>query len=304
MIIGPTASGKSSLAVRLALRLAGLGLPAEIVNADSMALYRGMDIGTAKPSAREQAMVPHHLVDVLDIRESSTVANFQVLARRTIEVLRARGVAPILVGGSSLYTRAVIDDFRFPGTDPAVRKRWEAQLDRLGAEALHEVLAERDPAAAAKILPGNARRVVRALEVLDLTGHFEVGLPEPRYLLADVHQFGLELDRVTMDRRIDERVHAMFDAGLVEEVRTLVRQGLRQGVTASRALGYRQVLAMLDGALSEEQAIAKTIEQTRRFSRRQLSWFRRDPRIRWLPALAPGLEEHIAELLVHDKASE
>ncbi|MFZ2625465.1 MAG: tRNA (adenosine(37)-N6)-dimethylallyltransferase MiaA [Propionibacterium sp.] len=297
VIIGPTASGKSSLAVRLALLLAEQGHHAEIVNADSMAVYRGMDIGTAKPSARERALVPHHLVDILDVRQSASVARFQEMARRTIRALREQGTVPLLVGGSSLYTRAVVDDFRFPGTDPRVREHWEAQLDRLGAEGLHALLAARSPRAAEQILPGNSRRVVRALEILDLTGHFEPGLPPLHYLLDSVRQFGLELDRETMDRRIAARVDTMFDEGLVEEVRRLEHEGLREGVTACRALGYRQVLAMLDGELSPEQARQRTVEQTRRFSRKQLSWFRRDPRIEWLPALEPQLEVRIAERL-------
>ncbi|MFT8395573.1 tRNA (adenosine(37)-N6)-dimethylallyltransferase MiaA [Propionibacterium sp.] len=297
VIIGPTASGKSSLAVRLALGLAELGTPAEIVNADSMAIYRGMDIGTAKPTAGERALVRHHLVDIFDIRRTATVAQFQVLARQTIAELRHRGVIPLLVGGSSLYTRAVMDDFEFPGTDPEIRSRWEAELDRIGPEALHAKLAERAPQAAAAILPGNSRRVVRALEVLDITGHFTPGLPPTHYLLQNVHQFGLELERETMDERIAARVRAMFDEGLVDEVRELETEGLREGVTASRALGYRQVLSMLDGDVTLDQAITATIERTRRFARKQLGWFRRDSRICWLPAQDPDLVSRIlAEL--------
>lgn len=297
VIIGPTASGKSSLAVRLALLLTEQGHPAEIVNADSMAVYRGMDIGTAKPSARERALVPHHLVDILDVRESASVARFQAMARQTIRVLREQGKVPLLVGGSSLYTRAVVDDFVFPGTDPVVRQHWESELDRLGADGLHTLLAQRAPQAAAQILPGNTRRVVRALEILELTGHVSPGLPPLRYLLESVHQFGLELDRPTMDRRIAARVEQMFERGLVDEVRGLERVGLREGVTASRALGYRQVLAMLDGELTAEQALTRTVEQTRRFSRRQLSWFRRDPRITWWPALEPDLAAGVVRQL-------
>lgn len=294
VIIGPTASGKSALAVALAQLLTAGGHPAEIINADSMALYRGMDIGTAKPSPAERGGIPHHLLDVLDVRERSTVADFQAMARACVGRLRASGVIPLLVGGSSLYTRAVIDDFRFPGTDPRVRARWEAWLDRLGPVGLHGLLAARAPEVAREIEPGNGRRVVRALEVIELTGHFTPHLPEHRYLLENVHQYGLGLDRGAMDERIAERVRRMFDGGLVEEVRRLADAGLREGPTAGRALGYRQVLEMLDGRLDQDEAIRSTIDGTRRFARKQLAWFRRDPRIRWLPAGAPELAPTIA----------
>ena len=294
VIVGPTASGKSALAVALARLLAEDGHGAEIVNADSMALYRGMDIGTAKPSQAERGGVRHHLLDVLDVRETSTVAGFQAMARERIAALRARGVIPILVGGSSLYVRAVTDDFEFPGTDPRVRARWEAELERLGPAGLHEVLAATSPQAARAILPGNGRRIVRALEVIELTGRYSPRLPEPRYLLENVHQYGLELDRDLMDERIASRVHAMFDQGLVEEVRQLAAAGLREGATASRALGYRQVLDLIDGRIDLDQAIRATIDGTRRFARKQLGWFRRDPRISWLDATAPGLTQTIA----------
>ncbi|MBE6477046.1 MAG: tRNA (adenosine(37)-N6)-dimethylallyltransferase MiaA [Propionibacteriaceae bacterium] len=294
VIVGPTASGKSALAVALARLLAEDGHGAEIVNADSMALYRGMDIGTAKPSQAERGGVRHHLLDVLDVRETSTVAGFQAMARERIAALRARGVIPILVGGSSLYVRAVTDDFEFPGTDPRVRARWEAELERLGPAGLHEVLAATSPQAARAILPGNGRRIVRALEVIELTGRYSPRLPEPRYLLENVHQYGLELDRDLMDERIASRVHAMFDQGLVEEVRQLAAAGLREGATASRALGYRQVLDLIDGRIDLDQAIRATIDGTRRFARKQLGWFRRDPRISWLDATAPGLPQTIA----------
>ncbi|SPF67666.1 tRNA dimethylallyltransferase [Propionibacterium ruminifibrarum] len=294
VIVGPTASGKSALAVALARLLAEDGHGAEIVNADSMALYRGMDIGTAKPSQAERGGVRHHLLDVLDVRETSTVAGFQAMARERIAALRARGVIPILVGGSSLYVRAVTDDFEFPGTDPRVRARWEAELERLGPAGLHEVLAATSPQAARAILPGNGRRIVRALEVIELTGRYSPRLPEPRYLLENVHQYGLELDRDLMDERIASRVHAMFDQGLVEEVRQLAAAGLREGATASRALGYRQVLDLIDGRIDLDQAIRATIDGTRRFARKQLGWFRHDPRISWLDATAPGLPQTIA----------
>ncbi|CEH09909.1 TRNA isopentenyltransferase [Propionibacterium freudenreichii] len=297
VLIGPTASGKSSLAIQLARSLDASGHPAEIVNGDSMAIYAGMDIGTAKPSASDRALVPHHLVDVLEVTQTSTVADFQQLAREVIARLRSSGRIPILVGGSSLYVRAVIDDFEFPGTDPQVRARWERELAAHGAAALYEELVRRAPQARGAIEPANSRRIVRALEVLELTGHYSPHLPPPHYLLVNVHQFGLVVDREEMDRRIEERVHAMFDAGLVDEVRRLEGRGLRRGVTAARALGYQQVLAMLDGRLDQQGAIRATIDGTRRFARKQLGWFRRDPRIEWLPADGTDLPQRIAARL-------
>lgn len=297
VLIGPTASGKSSLAIQLARSLDASGHPAEIVNGDSMAIYAGMDIGTAKPSASDRALVPHHLVDVLEVTQTSTVADFQQLARKVIARLRSSGRIPILVGGSSLYVRAVIDDFEFPGTDPQVRARWERELAAHGAAALYEELVRRAPQARGAIEPANSRRIVRALEVLELTGHYSPHLPPPHYLLVNVHQFGLVVDREEMDRRIEERVHAMFDAGLVDEVRRLEGRGLRRGVTAARALGYQQVLAMLDGQLDQQGAIRATIDGTRRFARKQLGWFRRDPRIEWLPADGTDLPQRIAARL-------
>ncbi|SBT29117.1 TRNA dimethylallyltransferase [Propionibacterium freudenreichii] len=297
VLIGPTASGKSSLAIQLARSLDASGHPAEIVNGDSMAIYAGMDIGTAKPSASDRALVPHHLVDVLEVTQTSTVADFQQLAREVIARLRSSGRIPILVGGSSLYVRAVIDDFEFPGTDPQVRARWERELAAHGAAALYEELVRRAPQARGAIEPANSRRIVRALEVLELTGHYSPHLPPPHYLLVNVHQFGLVVDREEMDRRIEERVHAMFDAGLVDEVRRLEGRGLRRGVTAARALGYQQVLAMLDGQLDQQGAIRATIDGTRRFARKQLGWSRRDPRIEWLPADGTDLPQRIAARL-------
>ena len=294
---GPTASGKSTLAVRLAQELTAAGRPAEIVNADSMLVYRGMNIGTAKPTMAERGGVVHHLIDVLEVDQVASVATFQQLARAAIADCRHRGVIPLLVGGSALYVHAIVDDFEFPGTDPAVRARLEAELDALGAEQLYRRLVERAPEAASDILPGNARRIVRALEVLELTGSWRARLPEWNYAIADVQQWGLELPREQLDQRIEARVQRMWADGLVAEVRGLAERGLRQGRTASRALGYRQVLALLDGELTEAEAIEQTISCTRRFARKQLGWFRRDPRIRWLPATEPGLAEHLAMTL-------
>ncbi len=290
MLVGPTAVGKSRLAVALARRLIDAGRPAEVVNADSMLVYRGMDIGTAKPTPAERNGVVHHLIDILDVRQTATVAEFQRLARAAIEDCRRRDVVPIVVGGSALYVRAIVDDFEFPGTDPALRARLEQQLVTVGPETMHRRLGEVDPYAAAQILPGNGRRIVRALEVVELTGRpYGPTLPEHRYRLPDVVQIGLDIDRPTLDARIATRVDAMWSVGLVVEVDALAAAGLRQGRTASRALGYRQVLEFLDGACTEQEAKDATVAGTRRFARRQDSWFRKDPRIHWLRWDAPDL---------------
>lgn len=292
---GPTASGKSSLAIRVAQQLTRRGHPSEIVNADSMLVYRGMDIGTAKPTVAELAAVPHHLVDILDVTQTSTVADIQALAREVIARLRAEGIVPVLVGGSALYVHAIVDDFDFPGSDPQVRARHEARLAEVGPYALHAELAQRAPEAAASMDPGNGRRIVRALEVLELTGELRPRLPQWTYTLERVLQYGLEIDREVMDRRINERVDQMWSDGLVEEVRRLEEQGLREGLTASRALGYRQVLAHLDGEVDEHTAREMTKAGTRRFARKQLGWFRRDPRVVWLPAGDPSSPERIVD---------
>lgn len=281
---GPTASGKTAAAVALAHALAADGIEAEVVNADSMLVYRGMDIGTAKPGVAEREGVPHHLIDIMDVTRTASVADFQTLARAAIADCRARGVVPLLAGGSALYVHAILDDFAFPGTDPAVRARLEAELAVVGAQELHRRLAAVAPGTAAGILPGNGRRIVRALEVIELTGSFRSTLPGWDYALEDVVQFGLEVPREVLDARIETRVERMWADGLVAEVERLVGEGLREGRTASRALGYRQVLALLDGELTEVEAKQATVTGTRKFSRKQLGWFRRDPRIAWLPA--------------------
>lgn len=299
VIIGPTASGKTDLAVAVAERLIAGGTPAEIVNADSMLVYRGMDIGTAKPTPAERGGVPHHLIDILEITETATVAEFQRLARAAITDCHDRGVLPVVVGGSALYVRAIVDHFEFPGTDPKIRARWEAELDRVGPETLHRVLAEHSPAAAAEILPGNGRRIVRALEVIELTGSWAPTLPEWRYALPGVVQVGLMLPREELDRRIAERVDRMWAAGFVDEVRALEANGLRDGLTASRALGYRQVLEFLAGERSEAEAREATITGTRRFARKQQGWFNRDDRINWLTVgeAGPGPEKLVEQTL-------
>ncbi|MCU1691986.1 MAG: tRNA dimethylallyltransferase [Frankiales bacterium] len=278
-VVGPTAAGKSDLGVALAQTLGG-----EVVNADSMQLYRGMDVGTAKLTAEEQQGVRHHLLDVRDVTWTATAAEYQQLARDVVDDLRARGVVPVVVGGSGLYVRAALDALEFPGTDPELRASLEADLEAHGAHPLHARLAALDPAAASRIEPSNGRRTVRALEVVTLTGSMpgEMTAYEQHYPTTYV---GVERDDLA--DRVATRVDRMWEAGLVEEVRALEQQGLRDGVTASRALGYAQVLAHLNGALDDP--VAATVVQTRRFVKRQRAWFRRDPRVRWLDGRTPDL---------------
>ena len=280
-VVGPTAAGKSDLALRLAQDLGG-----EIINADSMQLYAGMDIGTAKLTPAERQGIPHHLLDVWDIRHTANVAEYQQLARGAIAATAARGRVAILAGGSGLYLRAALDDLNFPGTDPAVRRRLEDDLARQGPAELHARLAAADPAAARDILPSNGRRIVRALEAIEVSGRpFSATLPRYESVYPSV-QVGLRVPRAELDRRIAARVARMWQAGFVPEVRALERAGLREGRTARAALGYAQVLRALAGEWTLAQASEETIKATRRFARRQESWFRRDPRIRWIDAAA------------------
>ncbi|WOI62100.1 tRNA (adenosine(37)-N6)-dimethylallyltransferase MiaA [Streptomyces fradiae] len=280
-VVGPTAAGKSDLGVHLARELGG-----EVVNADSMQLYRGMDIGTAKLTREERGGVPHHLLDIWDVTQTASVAEYQRLARARIDRLLAAGRTPVLVGGSGLYVRGAIDALEFPGTDPLVRARLEAELEELGSGVLHARLAAADPDAALAILPSNGRRVVRALEVIEITGRpFTANLPG-HDSVYDTVQIGVDVARPELDARIAERVDRMWEAGLVDEVRALEGRGLRDGRTASRALGYQQVLAALAGECTEQEARDETVRATKRFARRQDSWFRRDPRVRWLSGAA------------------
>ncbi|MFJ3283431.1 tRNA (adenosine(37)-N6)-dimethylallyltransferase MiaA [Streptomyces halstedii] len=276
-VVGPTAAGKSDLGVFLAQRLGG-----EVVNADSMQLYRGMDIGTAKLTPAERGGIPHHLLDVWDVTDTASVAEYQRLARAEIDRLLAAGRVPVLVGGSGLYVKGAIDALEFPGTDPEVRARLEEELARSGSGALHARLADADPQAARAILAGNGRRIVRALEVIEITGKpFTANLPGDE-AVYDAVQIGVDVERPELDARITARVDRMWEAGLVDEVRHLETLGLREGRTASRALGYQQVLAALAGECTEQEARAETVRATKRFARRQDSWFRRDARVRWL----------------------
>lgn len=282
-IVGPTGTGKSALALGVAERLGG-----EVVNADAMQLYRGMDIGTAKLTVEQRRGIPHHQLDVLDVTETASVARYQQAAAADVEAIAARGAVPVVVGGSMLYLQALLDDWSFPATDPAVRAKWERRLDEVGVAALHGELMARDPAAAAAILATDGRRIVRALEVGELTGQpFAASAPDigaPRW---DTAIIGLDCETRLLDRRLAQRTDTMFAQGLVDEVRTLLDRGLRSGVTASRALGYAQVIAALDAG-GAEQALADAREQTfigtRRYVRRQRSWFRRDHRIHWFDA--------------------
>ena len=276
-VVGATATGKSELALDLAERLDG-----EIVNADAMQLYRGMDIGTAKLPPSERRGIAHHQLDVLDVTQEATVAAYQQAARVDLASIAGRGHRAVLVGGSGLYVRAALDRLEIPPTDPEVRAVLEVEAERLGGDALHRRLRERDPIAAGQILPGNVRRVVRALEVIEITGRpFSASMPR-REFLAPAVMLGLRVDRGVLDERIDRRVQRMWQTGLRQETEDLLVRGLRDGVTASRAIGYSQAIAVLGGALSEEQARADTAQATRRYARRQESWFRPDPRIVWL----------------------
>ncbi len=291
-IIGPTGAGKSQLALEVVERLGGA---AEIVNADAMQLYRGMNIGTAKLPVERRRGIPHHQLDVLDVTETATVARYQQAAIADIEAIQGRGAVPVVVGGSMLYVQSLLDNWSFPATDPAVRTRWEQRLAEIGVGRLHAELARRDPAAAAMILPTDGRRTVRALEVIELTGQpFAASAPRIGDARWGTVIIGLDCETTILDDRLARRTELMFAEGLVEEVHGLLGRGLRDGVTASRALGYAQVLAALDaggtpGLLHEAQQ--QTFVGTRRYVRRQRSWFRRDHRVHWIdPTTADAVE--------------
>ena len=313
-VVGPTASGKSELALDLIEALAVDGAPAidgdrgaggapavdgpraaggdwgaEVVNADASQLYRGMDIGTAKLPLSQRRGVPHHQIDVLTVREEASVAAYQVRARADARAAEARGARVLIVGGSGLYVRALTDDLDFPGTDPQIRSALEARAAAVGGRALWEELRRADPAAAERIEAANTRRVVRALEVLAVTGRpFSATLPRYEDLVPTVH-LALRPERAALNARIDARARAIFDAGLIEEVRALVDEGLAEGATAPRAIGYAQALAVLDGTMSREEAVEATAAATRKLASRQIKWFRRDPRVHWIDvALEPG----------------
>ena len=303
-VVGATATGKSDLAIALARQLDG-----EVINADALQLYRGMDIGTAKVTPEERAGVPHHLLDVLEVTEEASVSAYQRDAREAIAAIRSRGRTPILVGGSGLYVRAVLDDIEFPPTDAALRERLEQRIAHEVTEVLHRELSASDPEAAGIIGPRDARRIVRALEVGALTGRpFTAFLPRPLYADASTVQIGLRRDRALLHERIAARVDLMVEAGLLEEIRALREKGLDRGLTARRAIGYEQGLAVLDGTLDCAQAIQDTVTGTRRLVRKQDTWFRRDARVHWLDSDehadgAPLLTRALAVLEAQDTAA-
>jgi tRNA dimethylallyltransferase len=296
VIAGPTGTGKSDLGLNLAERLDG-----EVVNADSMQLYRGMDIGTAKLPLDQRRGVPHHLLDVLDVTQTASVAAYQRRARAVVEDLLARGKSAIVVGGSGLYVQAIVDDIDFPATDPQVRARLQQELETLGTAALFGRLRTADPAAATVIEPANGRRIVRALEVIEITGRpFCASLPVPGPARYGALLVRLDRETAELDVRLERRVRAMVDGGFLDEVRALDAAGIRRGLTASRALGYRQMLAVLDGTLALEEAVGQTTVATRRFVRRQRSWFRRDSRMVDVDAAEPGMVDRVLDLLGRD----
>ena len=289
-VVGSTGTGKSELAIRIAEALRQEGGAAEIVNADAMQLYKGMDIGTAKLSISERRGIEHHLVDVLEVTQESTAAEYQKIARAKILEIQARAAIPILVGGSMLYVAAVLNNFEFPVRDKDLRASLEQELSELGPNAMHQKLLELDASAASRIDPENGRRIVRALEIVTLTGEpFAAALPDEIDSWQEVLEIGLRMDREILVAKLEQRVRGMWSRGMVEETKKLVSMGLRESVTAGYAIGYAQALAQLDGELGQEQAIESTTKLTQKYARRQLSWFKRDTRINWLDALDPEL---------------
>jgi tRNA dimethylallyltransferase len=293
-VVGATGTGKTALSLDLATALRDAGRPAEIVNADAMQFYRGMDIGTAKLPVAGRGGIPHHLFDVLDVTEEASVAWYQPTARAVIDGLLARGVTPILVGGSGLYVSSVIHDFRFPPRDRLVRERLEHDLERDGIVALVERLRQADPATAERVDAANARRVIRALEVHELAerGH-GAALPERPTRWRPVEVVGVSTPRAELVSRLDRRVEAMWASGLVDETAALLEQGLERGVTAARAIGYAQAAAQLRSDLTEPEAIAETQRLTRRYARRQVSWFKRYPDITWVEGGSAEADEFV-----------
>ena len=290
-IVGPTAVGKTALSLEIAEKFS-----AEIINADAMQIYKGMDIGTAKLPLSQRRGIVHHQIDVLDPSEEANVSQYQKQSREIINDLLSKNVQPLLVGGSGLYVNSVLEDLEFPGTNLEVRAKYEEILDEKGVEALFQMLKEIDPKAAENILPNNARKIVRALEVNEITGKaFNAKLPEASPIFSDV-RIALDMPRDLLDKRISDRVHQMFEDGFVDEVKS-IEKNLRLGKTALRALGYSQVLSLLAGEISEDEAITLTINATKKFARRQLSWFRRDPLIHWLDATSPDLFEESLRLI-------
>ena len=297
-VVGPTGSGKSELAIQIAEHIISRGGRAEIINSDSMQFYRGMNIGTAKLAPNERRGIEHHMIDVLDIRDESTAAEYQQQVRPIIESLQAKSITPILVGGSMLYIAAALNTFEFPERDAELRQQLEVELETYGSHAMHRRVAELDSVAASRIDPENGRRVVRALEILLLTGEpFSAALPDETESWQPVLEIGLNSERAHLVDRLAKRVESMWAQGLVAEAESLIAEGIREGKTSSRAIGYAQALAQLDGSLSEEEAIAQTVQLTQRYARRQMSWFRRDERINWFDYQQDDLFDSVSELI-------
>jgi len=298
-IVGATGTGKSDLAIELAQKLSETGDRVEIVNADAMQLYRGMDIGTAKVPETERRGIPHHLLDVWEVTREASVADYQAMARAIIQDIQSRGAIPLLVGGSGLYVSSVLYEFEFPGTDPEIRAHLEARLDKEGLAPLLEELASKDPLAAAAIDPQNTRRVIRALEVIEVTGKpFGAGLDaEHRPWQTSTVVVGLHRERTDLVEILNQRVEAMWERGLADEVQDLIPLGIERGVTASRAIGYQQALEFLAGEMSKEEAIQSTQSLTRRYARRQVSWFKRDQNTLWLSSDEPGIRDRALGVL-------
>ena len=291
VIVGPTAVGKTQLSLEVAEEFSG-----QIINADSMQLYRGMDVGTAKLPVSERRGIKHHMLDVLDVTQTANVADYQRDARKVVQELDESRIRSVVVGGSGLFVQAILEDMQFPGSDPEIRERLTKEAEEIGPDAIYQRLVDLDPIAAQNILPGNTRRVIRALEVIELTGQAPVTTLQQLTEVVPSIRIGLKLDRAQLDDRIIKRVELMWEQGLVDEVRHLETLGIRNGLTASKALGYAQVLQALDGQISMDEAKAQTIQATKRFARRQESWFARDKKIQWLDAAKTSLND-IAQLV-------
>ena len=297
-VVGPTGAGKSDLGLQIAQQITAAGGKAEIVNSDSMQFYRGMDIGTAKLSLPERLGIKHHLIDWLEITDESTAAEYQAEARPLIENLQSQGIVPILVGGSMLYVAAVLNNFEFPARDAKLRLQLEQELEELGPHEMHRKLKAIDPVAASRIIPENGRRSVRAIEIVTLTGQpFAAALPDEPEDWQPVLEIGINGPREDLVLRLEKRVHKMWQLGLVEEARSLIPLGVRSGKTSSRAIGYSQALAQIDGTMSEAEAIADTVRLTQKYARRQMSWFRRDSRINWLDYQDQTMNSQAASLV-------
>lgn len=297
-VVGPTGAGKSDLALAIAEQIIAAGGKAEIINSDSMQFYRGMDIGTAKLDLSERRGIPHHLIDWLEITDESSAAEYQAVARPLIQQLQAAGIVPILVGGSMLYIAAVLNNFEFPARDETLRAQLESDLVELGPHEMHRRLKSLDPIAASRIIPENGRRSVRAIEIITLTGQpFAAALPDVPDNWQPVLEIGINGPREDLRVRLEDRVHRMWQQGIVEEARSLIPMGIREGKTSSCAIGYAQALAQIDGAMTESEAIADTVRLTQKYARRQMSWFRRDSRIQWLDYQDPQLNSRAATLV-------